>query len=233
MTRITIAIDGFAGCGKSTTAKQAAEILGYTYIDSGAMYRAVTLYFLRHKVPFEVENIELQESLNHIHLEFVPSLLGKPEIHLSGENVEDEIRKPAVSNAVSPASVHRSVRAAMVRQQQAMGRLGGMVMDGRDIGTVVFPHAQLKVFLTADMGVRALRRQAELREKGTDVPLEEILTNLQERDRIDSTRAESPLRRAEDAIEVDTSHCTIEEQVAQVVALAKERILAANAIMAP
>lgn len=226
MRQITIAIDGYAGCGKSTTAKRVADTLGYTYIDSGAMYRAVTLYFLQHHVPFDSENLEMLEALTHIHLEFVPSLLGKPEIHLNGENVESLIRTPAISNAVSPVSVHRSVRQAMVRQQQKMGERGGIVMDGRDIGTVVFPHAELKVFLSAQMEVRARRRQEELQEKGIDISLEEIMQNLRERDRTDSTRAESPLRQADDALVVDTSDCTIDEQVERVLALAKARISA-------
>lgn len=221
---ITIAIDGFAGCGKSTTARRVAEILGYTYIDSGAMYRAVTLWCLRHQIPFDTENLQLAEALTHIHLEFVPSLLGKPEMYMNDERVEDAIRSPEVSNAVSQVSVHKIVRQAMVRQQQQIGRNGRIVMDGRDIGTVVFPHAELKVFLTANMEVRAQRRQDELAAKGVAWSLEDIMTNMRERDRIDSSRAESPLRRADDAIEVDTSYCSIDEQVAQVVALAREKI---------
>jgi CMP/dCMP kinase len=224
MSKINIAIDGFAGCGKSTTAKRVAACLNYTYIDSGAMYRAVTLYFLRHGIDFSSESPEMKAALDDIHLEFVSTPDGSGrEMHLNGESVEEAIRTPEVSDAVSPVSVHPMVRRAMVSQQQRMGEQKGVVMDGRDIGTVVFPDAELKVFMTADMQVRARRRQEELARKGIEWDIAHVIENLSERDRIDSTRKEGPLRKAGDAIEIDTTFIEIDEQVDQVCELAREK----------
>lgn len=226
MQKIIIAIDGFSACGKSTTAKEAAKALGYRYIDSGAMYRAVTYYFLEHHIALTNPK-EVAKALNHIKITFHVNANGVSETYLNGLNVEKKIRKMRISENVSPVSAIREVRVAMVEQQRKLGKEGGIVMDGRDIGTVVFPDADLKVFLTADMLVRAARRQQELLEKGELVELDAILANLKKRDEIDSTRAESPLRRAEEAIEIDTTNITIEEQVDELVRLAFSRMLVA------
>lgn len=227
---ITIAIDGYSGCGKSTTAKGVARRLGYVYVDSGAMYRAVTLYFLRHNIPFDTENPAMLAALKEIHIDFVLCKdTGLPEVRLNGEKVEKEIRSPEIAANVSPVSVHPAVRKQMVKLQQKMGKKSGVVMDGRDIGTVVFPHAELKVFMTADVEVRAQRRKEELAEKGITVSLEEVIHNLEERDKIDSSRAESPLRKAEDAIEIDTSTTSVAEQIEMVCAKA-EAILQAEKV---
>jgi len=203
--------------GKSTAAKDVARELGYTYIDSGAMYRAVTLFCIRKKLIPEgvVDEERLQGMISDIHVEFkFNELLGRPETFLNGENVEDEIRNPAVAALVSPVSTIGFVREAMVRIQRELGRNKGIVMDGRDIGTVVFPEAELKIYLSASPEVRARRRYDELIAKGLDVSFEDILHNLQERDRIDSTREISPLRKADDAIELDNSGMSREEQKA-------------------
>ena len=190
-----------------------AAALGYAYIDTGAMYRAVTLYFLDHHVSLTNPK-EVKEALSNIEIEFHYNPKTKRnEVFLNGLNVEDEIRKMYISNQVSEVSVVAEVRRAMVAQQQKMGRKRGVVMDGRDIGTAVFPDAEVKIFMTADVDTRAKRRQVELLEKKQLVNLDEIKQNLQKRDHIDSTRAESPLRRAEDAALLDTSHMTIDEQV--------------------
>jgi cytidylate kinase len=226
MQKIIIAIDGFSACGKSTTAKEAAKALGYRYIDSGAMYRAVTHYFLEHHIALTNPK-EVAKALNDIKITFHVNANGVSETYLNGLNVEKKIRKMRISENVSPVSAIREVRVAMVEQQRKLGKEGGIVMDGRDIGTVVFPDADLKVFLTADMFVRAARRQQELLEKGELVELDAILANLKKRDEIDSTRAESPLRRAEEAIEIDTTNITIEEQVDELVRLAFSRMLVA------
>lgn len=226
MQKIIIAIDGFSACGKSTTAKEAAKALGYRYIDSGAMYRAVTYYFLEHHIALTNPK-EVAKALNDIKITFHVNANGVSETYLNGLNVEKKIRKMRISENVSPVSAIRQVRVAMVEQQRKLGKEGGIVMDGRDIGTVVFPDADLKVFLTADMFVRAARRQQELLEKGELVELDAILANLKKRDEIDSTRAESPLRRAEEAIEIDTTNITIEEQVDELVRLAFSRMLVA------
>jgi cytidylate kinase len=213
MKKIVIAIDGYSSCGKSTTAKLVAAELGYAYIDTGAMYRAVTLYFLRNHVSLTNPK-EIQDALQHIEVSFHYNPKSKRnEVFLNGLNVEDEIRKMYISNQVSEVSVVQEVRRAMVAQQQRMGRKRGVVMDGRDIGTAVFPDAEVKIFMTADVDTRAKRRQRELLEKNQLVNLNEIKENLQKRDLIDSTRKESPLRRAEDAFLLDTSHMVIEEQV--------------------
>ncbi|MBF9252003.1 (d)CMP kinase [Pontibacter sp. 172403-2] len=213
MKKIVIALDGHSSCGKSTTAKKVAAALGYAYIDTGAMYRAVTLYMLRHHVALTNPK-EVCDALDNIDISFHYNPKTKRnETYLNGLNVEDEIRKMYISNQVSEVSVVPEVRHAMVAQQQKMGRKRGVVMDGRDIGTAVFPDAEVKVFMTADVDTRARRRQQELLEKNQLVNLDEIRENLQKRDHIDSTRKESPLRRAEDAALLDTSHMTIDEQV--------------------
>lgn len=224
MQKIVIAIDGYSGCGKSSTAKAVALKLGYTYIDSGAMYRATTLYFLKEKVDLNNPD-ELQQALKKIKIAFKKNFqTGKQETYLNGMNVEDAIRSMEVSNFVSEVSKIKSVRTDLVHRQQQLGKAKGVVMDGRDIGTVVFPEAELKIFMTADLEIRAKRRQKELLEAGREVTLEEIIRNLSERDEIDSTRKESPLLRADDAVEVDTSHLNFEEQVDRIVDLANEKI---------
>ena len=213
MKKIVIALDGYSSCGKSTTAKLVAAELGYAYIDTGAMYRAVTLYFLQHHVSLTNPK-EINDALAHIEIDFhYNPKTGRNEVFLNGQNVEDEIRKMYISNQVSEVSVVPEVRHAMVAQQQKMGRKRGVVMDGRDIGTAVFPDAEVKIFMTADVVTRARRRQEELLEKKQLVNLDDIRENLQKRDHIDSTRKESPLRRADDAHLLDTSHMTIDEQV--------------------
>jgi cytidylate kinase len=223
MKKITIAIDGYSGCGKSTTAKEVSQILGYRYIDSGAMYRAVTLYFLEHHVA--TTNLrEVQRALAAIRISFQISAMGASETYLNGANVEREIREMRISDQVSQVSVLKEVRHAMVEQQRKLGKAKGIVMDGRDIGTVVFPDAELKLFLTADILIRASRRQRELLERDEMVDLDDIVENLRKRDLIDSQRAESPLRKAENAVEMDTTYLTIEEQVEAVCQLAIGRI---------
>lgn len=225
MKKIVIALDGYSSCGKSTTAKLVAAELGYAYIDTGAMYRAVTLYFLQHHVSLTNPK-EVKDALDHIEIEFhYNPKTSRNEVFLNGLNVEDEIRKMYISNQVSEVSVVAAVRHAMVAQQQKMGRKRGVVMDGRDIGTAVFPDAEVKIFMTADVDTRARRRQDELLEKKQLVNLGEIKENLQKRDHIDSTRKESPLRRAEDAHLLDTSHMTIDEQVEFVLEKAASNIL--------
>ena len=221
MRPIIIAIDGYSGCGKSSTAKEVARRLGFTYVDSGAMYRAVTLYFLRNGV-----NLTKPEEVNHalakVSITFQKNEQGNSITFLNTENVEDQIREMSVSENVSKVSALSAVRKAMVSQQQLMGKSRGIVMDGRDIGTVVFPDAELKVFLSADLKVRAERRLAELKMKGSEAGLEEIMNNLAERDKADSSRADSPLVKAAGAVEIDTSGLTFEGQVQQVVELAKK-----------
>ncbi len=207
-----IAIDGHSSCGKSTLAKALAKKLTFVYVDSGAMYRAVTLYFLRHNLDWN-DPLIVERALSQINIRFARKDDGLYRTLLNGEDVEDEIRQMHVSNAVSPVAAVSAVRRAMVLQQQAMGKEENVVMDGRDIGTVVFPQADLKIFLTASPDERARRRYNELKQKGKDVSLEEIRQNLIERDHIDSTREDSPLRQAEDAILVDNTHITEEEQL--------------------
>jgi len=224
MPKIVIAIDGYSSCGKSTTAKQVAARLGYAYIDTGAMYRAVSLYFVQHHVALTNPKA-VQDALHHIHIAFnYNTKTGENETCLNGVNVEEEIRKMYISNVVSDVSAIPEVRHALVAQQQKMGRKRGVVMDGRDIGTKVFPDAELKIFMTADTLIRAQRRQIELLEKGEMVGLAAIIENLQKRDHIDSTRAESPLRKADDAAELDTSFMTLDEQIEWVIQLADEKI---------
>lgn len=214
--KITIAIDGYSACGKSTTAKEVARILGYRYIDSGAMYRAVTLYFLDHHVSLSNPK-EVSKALQNIRITFHVNSKGITETYLNGLNVEKDIRKMRISENVSPVSAIKDVRLAMVEQQRKMGKEKGIVMDGRDIGTVVFPTAELKFFMTADTLVRAHRRQKELLDNDKLVDLDTVLENIQQRDKIDTTREESPLRQATDAIVIDTTHITIDEQVDEVV----------------
>ena len=214
MNKITIAIDGHSSCGKSTMAKDLAREIGYIYIDSGAMYRAVTYYCLQHNLFTEdsVKMEELQASMPDIHITFRLNAEGRPETYLNGECIEKEIRGMAVSSRVSLIATIGFVREAMVALQQEMGKEKGIVMDGRDIGTTVFPDAELKIFVTASAEVRAQRRYDELKSKGEEASYESILENVKERDRIDSGRAISPLRKADDAIELDNSHMTIPEQ---------------------
>lgn len=224
MPKIVIAIDGYSSCGKSTTAKQVAARLGYAYIDTGAMYRAVSLYFIQHHIAL-TNSRAVQDALHQIHISFNFNLkTGKNETCLNGVNVEEDIRKMYISNIVSEVSALPDVRHALVAQQQKMGRKRGVVMDGRDIGTKVFPDAELKVFMTADTLIRAQRRQIELLEKGEMIGLDAIVENLQKRDHIDSTRTESPLRKADDAVELDTSFMTVDEQIEWVVQLVDEKI---------
>lgn len=224
MQRIVIAIDGYSGCGKSSTAKAVAKILNYTYIDSGAMYRAATLHFLNNHVTLTNPK-DVEKNLENLQISFhVNPESGQQETFLNGINVEDEIRSMKVSEYVSEVSKIKEVRAALVAQQQHLGRKKGVVMDGRDISTVVFPQAELKIFMNADLKIRAERRQKELLEKGTLIDLDKIIQNLSERDKMDSSREESPLIKAEDAEEIDTSRMDFNEQVNQIVKLAKEKI---------
>ncbi len=213
-SKIIIAIDGYSSSGKSTMARRLAKTIGYRYIDSGAMYRAVTLYAMEHgliKPDGNVDAERLTEMLPEINVDF--TLDGDRQFTtLNGRVVEDEIRSLEVSSHVSPVAAIPSVRHALVRMQRAMGEEKGIVMDGRDIGTVVFPQAEMKVFCNASPQKRAERRYEELREKGKDVSFDEVLANVVERDRIDTTRAESPLRCAPDAVKLDNSSMTIEEQ---------------------
>lgn len=217
MKKITIAIDGHSSCGKSTMAKQLAADLGYIYVDTGAMYRAVTLYALRHDLmnaeTKEIKTEELQQQINDVQIGFVLNESGQKQTVLNGEIVEQEIRQMLVSNCVSPIAALGFVRSHLVALQQQMGQEGGIVMDGRDIGTVVFPNAELKVFVTASAEVRAQRRLAELQGKGdTTTTFEEVLKNVEERDYLDSHREVTPLRQAEDARLLDNSNMTIPEQ---------------------
>lgn len=215
MKKITIAIDGHSSCGKSTMAKDLARRIGYVYIDTGAMYRAVTLFAMRHNliVNGQVDAAKLQEEMGNIHISLrLNPETQRPDTYLNGECVEREIRTMEVSRHVSLIAALPFVRSAMVEMQREMGKEKGVVMDGRDIGTVVFPHAELKIFVTASAEVRAQRRYDELTAKGEKCNYEEILENVKERDRIDSTRETSPLRQAEDAIVLDNTHMTIPEQ---------------------
>lgn len=217
MKQIIIAIDGYSSCGKSTLAKALAKSLRYAYVDTGAMYRAVTLYFLDNNI--DINDLEeVRSALNKIELHFEHTPTGN-HIFLNGKDVENEIRTMRISEMVSPVSTISIVRRAMVAQQQQMGKRKGIVMDGRDIGTVVFPNAELKIFLTADTEIRTQRRYDELKAKGQEATFEEIKNNLTERDLIDSNRADSPLRQAEDAILIDNSYLTPDEQLQKVMEL--------------
>lgn len=208
---IIIAIDGYSSCGKSTVAKALANKLHYVYVDSGAMYRAVTLYFLRNNIDVTNEE-QVQNALEHIHIDFHKEE-GLTHVLLNEEDVSDEIRQMPVSENVSTVSAIKSVRQAMVKQQQKMGARKNVVMDGRDIGTAVFPHAQVKIFMTADPKIRAERRYLELKNKGENITLEEVFENIAHRDYQDTTRKESPLVRAEDAIILDNTDMTEEQQL--------------------
>ena len=216
MKKITIAIDGHSSCGKSTMAKDLAKRIGYIYVDTGAMYRSVTLYALRNglfNANGTIKEEELKAQMGNIKISFkLNKATGRPDTYLNGENVENQIRTMEVSSHVSGIAALPFVRAALVEQQQQMGAEKGIVMDGRDIGTVVFPNAELKVFVTAAPEVRAQRRYDELKAKGMVANFDDILKNVQERDYIDSHRATSPLRKAEGAIELDNSNITIEQQ---------------------
>lgn len=216
MKKITIAIDGFSSTGKSTLAKQLAQQLGYIYVDTGAMYRAVTLYAMQHGFvsPNHLDAEGLMADLNKITLHFVfNSELGYGEMYLNGVNVEREIRTLEVSSLVSKVAEISAVRTRLVEEQQAMGKEKGVVMDGRDIGTVVFPDAALKIYMTASPATRAQRRFSELQAKGDSVTYEEVLQNVNQRDYIDTHRADSPLLKAEDAIELDNSNLGREDQL--------------------
>ena len=216
MKKITIAIDGHSSCGKSTMAKDLARRVGYIYVDTGAMYRSVTLYALQHQLIDADGNVkadELQACMADIHISFeLNPETGRPDTYLNGECVEQQIRSLEVSSHVSPVAALPFVREAMVAQQQLMGQGGGVVMDGRDIGTVVFPNAELKVFVTASAEVRAQRRYDELQQKGMPADYADILRNVEERDYLDSHREVSPLRQAPDALLLDNSAMTIDQQ---------------------
>ena len=224
MSKIIIAIDGHSSCGKSTVAKALARALNYTYIDTGAMYRAITLYFLQQKIDYK-NHEAVAHALKHIHLSFFKSASDDmPQIHLNSQNVEDSVRSLEVAGHVSAVAAIPEVRTFAVKQQQEMGKEKGIVMDGRDIGTTVFPDAELKIFMTANPEVRAERRYKELQAAGKSASYEEVFQNLMERDELDSTRSVSPLRKSPDAIEVDTSHITREQQLSFILNLAEERL---------
>ena len=228
MKKITIAIDGFSSCGKSTMAKDLAKKLGYVYVDTGAMYRAVTLYAMRNglfNADGSVKTADLERQINKINITFkLNKTAERPDTYLNNELVENDIRTLEVSNHVSQIAAVPFIREAMVAQQQRMGKDKGVVMDGRDIGTTVFPEAELKVFVTASAEVRAQRRYDELKEKGMPADFNDILKNVQERDYIDSHREVSPLRKAPDAIELDNSHMTIAEQSAWLMEQVEQKI---------
>ncbi len=216
---IIIAIDGYSGCGKSTTAKLVADEIGYSYLDTGAMYRAVTLYFLDNHINITNDKSVL-EALEKIKIEFrFNEKFKRSEIYLNGLRVQKEIRTMHVSEAVSDVSALSPVRKKLVELQQKIGKTGGVVMDGRDIGTTVFPNAELKVFMTADIKARAFRRQKEMSKEGEVLSIEDIVNNLKSRDTIDMNRTESPLRQAEDAFVIDTTELTVDNQVQAVIGL--------------
>jgi cytidylate kinase len=221
MKKLIIAIDGYSGCGKSTTAKGVAKALGYRYIDTGAMYRSITLAAINNNLDAGDEK-SIIALLPDIHIDFeYNAQKGQNSIFLNGEDISDRIRHLDVNQRVSEIAAIKEVRDFLVKQQRKMGEKGGLVMDGRDIGTTVFPNADLKVFMMADLDVRAKRRVLELEEKGQEVSHKEIADNLSQRDQIDTSRAESPLTQAEDATVLDTTHMRIEDQVAQVIDWAK------------
>lgn len=232
MKKITIAIDGHSSCGKSTMAKDLARQMGYVYIDTGAMYRSVTLYAMQNGMIDPQGNIDtqrLQAAMPDIHITFrYNPQRGRPDTYLNGKFVEDDIRTMQVSNHVSPIATLGFVRQAMVQQQRQMGQQGGVILDGRDIGTVVFPNAELKIFVTASPEIRAKRRYDELTAKGQTVDYQEILRNVQERDYIDSHREISPLTQAPDAIVLDNSDMTIPQQQAWLLKLTKEAVSASE-----
>ncbi|MFO0415454.1 MAG: (d)CMP kinase [Bacteroidota bacterium] len=224
MSKIVIAIDGYSACGKSTMARQLAKMLGYVYIDSGAMYRAITLYFIRNNVDLTSAE-DVDDALKNIQLSFTNNPeTGQSDIHLNGENVESQVRALEVAEKVSLVAAIPEVRTFAVSEQRRLGSHKGIVMDGRDIGTTVFPEAELKFFVTADPDVRARRRLLELSQSGTIVELEEVKKNLIDRDALDSTRATSPLKKAEDAIEIDTTSLTREEQLQKILDSYKQTV---------
>jgi CMP/dCMP kinase len=224
MKKIIITIDGWSSCGKSTLAKQLANQLGYVYIDSGAMYRAITLYFLRNHIDWTDTN-EVNEAIKNISIEFEFNPKSQQsEIVLNGENVEYVIRDLVIAEKVSDVAAIKEVRSFAVAQQQKMGEKKGVVMDGRDIGTTVFPNAELKIFMTADIAVRVERRFKEMFEKNPNITIEEVKSNLEMRDYIDSNREVSPLRKAGDAVEIDNTHISTEEQLKIAFDLAKKLI---------
>jgi CMP/dCMP kinase len=224
MKKIIITIDGWSSCGKSTLAKQLAKALGYIYIDSGAMYRAITLYFLRNHIDW-TDNAEVKAALTDIVLEFKFNIKSQQsEMFLNGENVEYVIRDLIIAEKVSDVAAIAPVRTFAVAQQQKMGEQKGIVMDGRDIGTTVFPDAELKFFMTADIAVRVERRYMEMFEKNPNISIDDVKANLEMRDYIDSNREISPLRKATDAIELDNSNIGIEEQLDIAIKIAKERL---------
>lgn len=227
LRKIVIAIDGYSACGKSSTAKEVANILGYRYIDSGAMYRAVTYYFIEHHIA-PTNPKDVARGLQQIHISFKVNSKGRCDTYLNGLNVEKQIRSMQVSEMVSQVSTIKEVRSAMVEQQRRMGKERAVVMDGRDIGTVVFPGAELKLFMNADLLVRAFRRQKELLERDQLVDLDDVLENILQRDKIDTTRVESPLKQADDAVLIDTTHITFDEQVDEVVRMALSKIISAR-----
>ena len=221
--KIIIAIDGWSSCGKSTLAKQLAKELSYLYVDSGAMYRAITLYFLRNHIDW-TEREQVKKALKEIHLEFIVNENNRQgEIHLNGENVEYLIRDLVIAEKVSEVATIKEVRQYAVMLQQQMGKRKGVVMDGRDIGTVVFPDAELKIFLTADNAVRVERRFKEIFEKNPNITIEEVKNNLEMRDYIDSNREISPLKKAADAILLDNSNLTPKETVHEAMKLVKSK----------
>ena len=227
MKKITIAIDGFSSTGKSTLAKQLADWLGYIYVDTGAMYRAVTLFAMQQGFISQrkVNQVALENSLKDISIDFKKNQSTEAaEVFLNGMNVEKQIRTLAVSEHVSVVAAISAVRSKLVSQQQKLGQNKGVVMDGRDIATVVFPEAELKIFLDAAASTRAQRRYKELTDKGDKVSLKDVLKNVLERDRIDSTRKDSPLVKAKDAIVIDNSHMNLEDQFHIILQLAKDRI---------
>jgi CMP/dCMP kinase len=224
--KIIITIDGWSSCGKSTLAKQLAGKLGYVYVDSGAMYRAVTLYFLRNHIDW-TDKKEVKNALKDISLEFLPNEInGRSEMYLNGENVEYVIRDLVVAEKVSDVAAIKEVREFAVAQQQKMGEKKGIVMDGRDIGTVVFPQAELKIFMTADNAIRVERRYKELYEKNPNISIEEIKNNLEMRDYIDSHREVSPLKQAADALVLDNTSLSEKEQLDKALGWVKERLSA-------
>lgn len=224
MKKINVAIDGYSGCGKSSTAKLVAREMGYTYIDSGAMYRAVTLYFIQNHVTISNPK-EVERALNNIDIRFVyDDEINSQQTYLNGLNVEEEIRSMKVNSKVSEVSAIPEVRRAMVSQQRKLGKNKGVVMDGRDIGTVVFPDAELKIFMEADIDVRTERRQKELMEKDILINFDEVKQNLLQRDRIDTSRKDSPLKKAEDAIIIDSTQVTLDEQVEEALNLALGKV---------
>ena len=221
--KIIIAIDGWSSCGKSTLAKQLAKELGYLYVDSGAMYRAITLYFLRNHIDW-TNAPEVKKALKEIQLEFIYNEnSGQSEIHLNGENIEYLIRDLVIAEKVSDVSAIKEVRRFAVQQQQQMGKKKGVVMDGRDIGTVVFPNAELKIFLTADSAVRVERRFKEIFEKNPNITVEEVKNNLEMRDYIDSHREASPLKKAKDAILLDNTNLSPKETLHRALELMKSQ----------